>query len=50
MIDAMYTWEPEKSLLIFGISRTRAIELGNKFEQNAIVVGKKSLPAELVLI
>jgi len=34
------TWKPEISLLIIGISHEEAMEVGNSFEQNAIVVGE----------
>ena len=43
-------WKPERSLLIIGISRTKAIEIGNLFEQNAIVAGRIYLPAELLIL
>lgn len=43
-------WEPEKSLLIVGIARNNAIELGKKYRQNAIVSGKVNSPAELLWI
>jgi hypothetical protein len=33
-------WKPEISLLILGISLEEAMEVGNCFEQNAIVVGE----------
>jgi hypothetical protein len=44
------TWEPEKSLLILGLNRESAIELGLKYGQNAIVIGRKELAAELLVI
>ncbi|MDP4130116.1 MAG: DUF3293 domain-containing protein [Bacteroidota bacterium] len=43
-------WKPEQSLLIVGISRSKAIEIGNLFEQNAIVAGRIYLPAELLIL
>ena len=43
-------WQPEHSVLVLGISRTEAIEVGQMFEQNAIVCGKYGEPAELVWI
>lgn len=43
-------WKPELSLLAIGIARDKAIEIGNSFEQNAIVVGRIYLPAELLLL
>ncbi len=41
-------WSPEPSLLVFGLSREASIELAQKLEQNAIVVGSKDSPPELV--
>ena len=41
------TWPPEKSVLIVGISKAAAIQLGNKYNQNAIVVGEKGDVAKL---
>lgn len=43
-------WKPERSLLVIGISRIKAIETGNQFEQNAIVAGRIYLPAELLIL
>ena len=43
-------WEPERSLLILGISRIDASALGIKYKQNAIVVGSKRSVAELVVL
>lgn len=42
-------WPGEKSFFVAGITRTEAIRLAQKFEQNAIVVGKRNEPAELVV-
>lgn len=44
------TWKPEKSVLIVGIQTEKAMEIGNYFEQNGIVVGRKGKPAELLLL
>jgi hypothetical protein len=44
------TWIPERSLLILGLSRESAIELGLKYVQNAIVVGRKGSVAEIVVL
>ena len=41
-------WQPEKSLLILGIPKKTAIEIGTKYEQNAIVYGRINEPAELL--
>lgn len=42
------SWIPEKSLLILGITKEKAIEIGTKFKQNAIVYGRINEPAELL--
>ena len=44
------TWKPEKSFLILGLNRESAIELGLKYNQNAIVFGIKGQPAELLVL
>jgi len=44
------TWPAEKSILIIGISVSQAIEVGNKYNQNAILVGKYEQEAELKLL
>ncbi|AVR44763.1 DUF3293 domain-containing protein [Christiangramia fulva] len=44
------SWNPEKSLLILGISETDAVKLGEYFQQNAIVVGRRKGQARLVLL
>ncbi len=44
------TWAPEHSLLILGITKEKAIEIRNSYEQNAIVYGAiHQLPELLVL-
>lgn len=43
-------WKPERSLLILGISEKDALRLGEKFQQNAIVVGGLREVARLVLL
>ena len=44
------TWAPERSLLILGITKEKAIEIGNSYEQNAIFYGViHQLPEFLVL-
>ena len=43
-------WPPERSLLVIGINRSKAIEIGNQFVQNAILVGRIYLPAELLIL
>src|SRR6185503_8757729 len=42
-------WPAERSLLVLGISRGRAISLGRKFGQVCIVFGRRGEKAELVL-
>ncbi len=44
------TWPAEKSILIIGISASQAIEIGNRYNQNAILVGKYEQEAELKLL
>ena len=41
-------WPPERSVLILGIRRAEAVELGRRFGQNAIVCGSRGQPAELL--
>ncbi len=43
-------WKPERSLLVIGISRRKAMDIGNLFEQNAIVAGRIYLPPELLIL
>ena len=43
-------WPPEPSLLIIGISRDQAVELGRRFGQRAIVYGETGRPAELLRV
>lgn len=43
-------WKPEQSLLVIGISKTDASNIGIAFDQNAIVVGRIHSPAELLLL
>jgi hypothetical protein len=43
-------WPAEKSILIIGMSASQAIEIGNKYNQNAILVGKYEQAAELKLL
>lgn len=43
-------WNPEESFLVPGISRVKAIALGKKYGQNAIVFGTREDLPELVLI
>ena len=40
-------WKPENSLLILGISKDDAVEIGNHFKQYAIVTGEYGNAAEL---
>ncbi len=43
-------WLPEKSFLIIGITKSDAAKIGILYEQNAIVIGEKSKPAELLML
>ena len=43
-------WEPENSILIFGLNRDAAVKLGKQYEQLAIVVGDRGGLAELVFL
>lgn len=43
-----HDWEPEASLLILGISKTEALELGRQFGQHAIVFGEKGRAPALI--
>jgi hypothetical protein len=43
-------WTPEPSLLVLGISRARASELGRQFEQNAIVFVERGRAPELLML
>jgi hypothetical protein len=45
--DPTGVWTPEPSWLILGIARHKAIAIGQKFEQNAIVYGELNQVAEL---
>ncbi len=42
------SWKAEKSLLILDITKKEAIELGKKYNQNAIVVGRINQAPELI--
>ena len=42
------SWEPEESLLILGICREDAIQVGRSLGQNAIVLGTVGAAAELI--
>ena len=44
------TWPVEKSILIIGISADQAIQFRNKYNQNAILVGKYEQEAALKLL
>jgi hypothetical protein len=41
-------WPPEKSILVFGLTRAAAAHLGRRYRQNAIVFVRVGRPAELV--
>ena len=42
------SWMPEESWFVFDLSRANAIQLGQLFEQNAVVLGSLKTNAELV--
>jgi hypothetical protein len=41
-------WEPEQCLMVLGISRGKAVALGRKYGQLAIVAGARGAAAELI--
>ncbi len=43
------TWPPEPSILVLGIEREAAVQLGRQFHQSAIVCGERGGPAALIL-
>ena len=47
-LDPYGNWPPEQNLLIFGISADAAVQLGQKWDQHAILFGKKGSPGELL--
>lgn len=47
-IAADDTWPPEESLLILALARDAAVALARAFGQEALVVGVRGAPAELV--
>jgi len=47
-VPASPEWNPEVSLLILGIDEDTAVEVGEEFGQNAIVLGWQDEVAELV--
>ena len=42
-------WTPEESLFVMGVSQQRAIELGIKYGQNALIFGQVGKLAELLI-
>src|SRR4051812_32445098 len=47
-IPADAGWEAEESVLVLGVSRPDAVEIGRRFGQLAIVAGQRGAAAELV--
>ncbi|NER11813.1 DUF3293 domain-containing protein [Leptobacterium flavescens] len=47
-VPADDNWEAEKSLFIGNISRERAMDIGKRLEQNAIVFGTKTTRPEII--
>jgi len=43
-------WPPESSVLVLGIDEATAHRIGKAFGQNAIVVGRVGMPAELATL
>ena len=43
-------WKPERSFLIIGITKANAIEIGNEYEQNAILYGTLYQQPELLFL
>jgi hypothetical protein len=43
-------WQAEKSFLVIGITKSDAAKIGILSEQNAIVIGEKNKPAELLML
>lgn len=43
-------WEPERSVLAVGVDRALALELGQQFEQYAVVYGELGEPAQLLTV
>ena len=48
-VDPKGEWPPEASFIILGISRYDAMELGQRFQQNAIIFNEGAVP-ELVML
>ncbi len=47
--DPLGQWPDEEGILVFGIDRQRAVELGREFGQSAILVGVGDSVVELVV-
>ena len=47
-IPSNLNWEPERSVLVLGISRDEAAILGKRFGQNAVVIGQRGGKAQLI--
>jgi hypothetical protein len=48
--DTIGNWPPEISFFVGGISKEEAIDLGKKYEQNAIVYGEIAALPELIIL
>jgi len=48
--DPKNEWPGERSLLILGIDKTTAIEIGNRYQQNAIVWIEWAKPSSLLML
>ncbi len=40
-------WPPEPGVLMLGIGRSQAVQLGRRFAQNAVVIGRRGAAAQL---
>ncbi len=49
-IDPKGQWPPEASFLAFGIDHSTAADIGRKYHQNAIVIGRVGGAAELLFL
>ncbi len=49
-VSSANEWPPERSILVFDITREEAEKLGKHFEQNVILFGRKGKQVELVFL
>lgn len=48
--DPPSNWKPEQSFLVWPVGRDEALELRDRFEQNAVVWGRRGEAPELLLV